>query len=81
MSNEEQKEADKKRVADTVQNLMEHFDTVQIFVTRHMPAEVDGTLCLNRGNGHWCARYGQIREWLVYEDERIKICARKSEEE
>lgn len=49
--------------------------------SRHMPAELDGTATTNRGAGHWHARYGQIREWLVYEDQRIKEAARKAEAE
>ena len=52
-----------------VARLCEHFDTVQIFVTRH-----DGEYCMvaNRGNGNWYARYGQIHEWLIQEDERAR---------
>lgn len=69
---------DKERVQRKVTELLEHFDTVQIFVTRHMPAEMDGTVMCNRGGGSWNARYGQIREWLIYEEQRIRECARKN---
>lgn len=41
--------------------IMEHFDSVQIFVTRTMP---DGTRTIAWGDGNWFARYGQISYWL-----------------
>lgn len=75
-----QREEDRDRVQDHVNKLLDHFDTVQIFVSRHMPAELDGTVTCNRGGGHWNARYGQVREWLVYEEERIRLCARRNDE-
>lgn len=75
------READLAMVRQHVQQLAEHFDAVHIFCSRHMPAELDGTVCVNQGCGHWHARYGQIREWLVYEDERARCAARKSEDE
>lgn len=46
--------------------LMEHFDTVQIFVTREAP-DRDGTQHLARGSGNWFARYGQISGWVKRE--------------
>ena len=52
--------------------LMEHFDTVQIFVSRHQPGRGGGTMVLDRGAGHWHARYGQIREWQLRMDREVK---------
>ncbi len=75
-----QREADLELVRKAVQSLAEHFETVHVFASRHMPAELDGTACTNQGMGHWHARYGQIREWLIYEDERVRNAARKNDE-
>lgn len=75
------RDADRERVQKHVNELLDHFDSVQIFTTRHMPAELDGTITCNRGGGNWHSRYGQVREWVVYEEERIRTHARKSEEE
>lgn len=47
--------------------LMEHFDTVQIFVTRQNEG-AEGTVNANWGAGNWFARYGQVRGWLIYQD-------------
>lgn len=58
--------------------LGEHFDTVHIFVTRH-EGDRDQTRMVNRGSGTWFSRFGQIREWLIYEEERIRESARKTE--
>lgn len=70
------RENDMALVQQHVDALGEHFDTVQIFCTRHMPAELDGTVCVNRGSGNWQARFGQVSEWVIYEHERIRECAR-----
>jgi len=59
--------------------LAEHFECVHIFVNRN-EGDIDKTRSVNRGAGNWHARYGQIREWLIYEDERIRQCARPTEE-
>lgn len=70
-------DSDKKLVNAHVEQLMEHFDTVQIFVTRHMPAEADGTVSASLGAGNWLARRGQIRDWQLESDERIRHHARR----
>lgn len=72
----EEREQDVKLLDDCCAKLSEHYDTVQIFFTRNEGSRLDGTVTCNRGSGNWCARYGQIREWLVYEDERIREAAR-----
>lgn len=48
--------------------LTEHFDTVQIFVTRHESNAI-GTVSCNFGTGNFFARFGQIQLWL--EDQSI----------
>lgn len=40
--------------------LSEHFDTVQIFVTRQEGAD---TGCSAYGTGNWFARFGQVKLW------------------
>jgi len=67
----DQRKKDVELVDAFVEKLGEHFDCVQIFCSRHMPAELDGTITINRGAGNWCARFGQVREWVVYQDARI----------
>lgn len=62
-----------------VTSLGEHFDSVQIFVTRHEPAEKDGTVTINFGSGNWFARYGQVRNWVNVEEEASRIKVRKQD--
>jgi hypothetical protein len=59
MSNQD--DTDSKVIAHHLSALMEHFDTVQIFVTRH---ESGTTVHLDGGRGNWFARHGQIMEWV-----------------
>lgn len=74
---DDRRKRDVELIDGYIDQLGEHFDTVQIFVTRHMPAELDGTITVNRGAGNWCARYGQVREWLIYEEEKIRAVAHR----
>jgi hypothetical protein len=53
-----------------VAQLSEHFDAVHIFVSAKQ--SVDGrpaTGTFDLGAGNWYARLGQVREWLVGQDE------------
>ena len=56
-------------VRQHVSQLSEHFDTVQIFVTRHEAMREDGTVNACCGAGNFYARLGQVREWSVKQDE------------
>jgi hypothetical protein len=64
---EQTKERDVKLVKTAIGNLMEHFDTVQIFCTRHISPE-HGTLNLKLGAGNWFARFGQVSMWVSSEE-------------
>ncbi len=67
-----------KMIDKHVNELAEHFDGVHIFVNRN-EGHADQSRGINRGAGNWFARYGQIREWVVYEEQRIRECAKRSE--
>lgn len=58
---------------------MEHADSVRIFITTHT-GEKSETSTYTTGLGNFQAQYGQIREWLIRQDERVKIHARSQEE-
>ncbi len=48
--------------------LAEHFDSVQIFVTRHK-GENQVTQNMEVGRGNFYARLGHVREWLCMQDQ------------
>ncbi len=79
MSNPSKSE-DEAIVRQHVQQLVEHFDTVQILVSRHMPAEKDGTVSIDQGAGNWFARRGQARDFILNGDEHVREHARRSHE-
>lgn len=68
------------RLTRHVNELGEHFDTVQIFVTRHEPGVCDGTLEVNHGCGNFYARESQIRAWVIRQEEQVRIKARRDQE-
>jgi hypothetical protein len=63
-------EADVALVMAAINSLSEHFDSVQIFITRH---EDQKTTNINAGVGNPFTRQGQIREWLIKVDEQARI--------
>ena len=72
------KDRDEKMVERCCAQLMEHFDSVQIFVTRH---EGDITMSGATGHGNFYARYGQVQEWLCRQDAIITESASCDDEE
>lgn len=67
-------------ITRAAEQLGEHFDTVQIFVTRHESGEKGGTLHNQSGVGNWYARYGQVREWVDQQEEVARRDVEKSKE-
>ena len=65
-------ESDENRVRQTVDNLIEHFDTVTVLVTRHDQAELNVSMTIVMGAGNWFARYGQMRTWLIRQEEKAR---------
>lgn len=71
---------EKKIVQEAASTLGEHFDSVQIFVTRHEASD-GGTIRAIEGRGNWFARYGQVREWVIREEETSRVHAREDNKE
>ena len=57
-------DSDEQLVRKAVDDLIEHFDTCTVLVTRHDQASANGTVTLVMGAGNWFARYGQMKTWL-----------------
>jgi hypothetical protein len=74
---EAEEEKDMKLLTSHAAQLAEHFNTVQLFATRH---EDDGTVTVAYGEGNWYARYGQIKLWIKREEVKC-VDARNEEEE
>jgi hypothetical protein len=66
VSHAETKDLDIRRIDDAVAVLSEHYDTVQIFVTRY-DSQSGETMNLESGTGNWFARRGQVDDWLDWE--------------
>jgi hypothetical protein len=72
MSEDDEQKEDFKLVSRHAEQLGEHFDSVQIFVTGSH-ADGDGTTrCITRGSGNWYASYGAILEWVIAQDQRTR---------
>ena len=78
MISEKESDADMERLKKATNELGKHFDTVQIFVTRHAP-EHEGTIRICWGSGNWFARYGQVTHWKVKEDDVVRSEVRRDE--
>lgn len=77
-----EEKADLEIVERAVNALAEHFETIQVFVTRsnsEVGAKPEGTINVALGAGNWFARYGQVKEWCVRSDEDTRLSRRHNE--
>lgn len=68
-----EKDDEQEIIKKHISMLMEHFSTVQIFVTK---SNRDGTDCSANGAGEFYARMAYVREWMITQDERTRCFAR-----
>ena len=61
-------DADLVLVRKACESLVEHFDSVQIFVTRHEPSS-GGTIRSSQGLGDWYARFGHVYCWVKAQEQ------------
>jgi hypothetical protein len=79
-----EKDPDFERLDAIAADLGEHYDTVQIFVTRYNSESDKTTMRVSRGTGNWFARFGQIALWLAgqkHADMQGKISTDSDEDE
>jgi hypothetical protein len=62
-----------KQIMKYVRELSEGYDTVQIFLTRHVDVSknIEDTESLYFGIGNKFAIYGQVRNWLLTEEKKM----------
>ena len=68
-------EIDTKLLEKHCNELMVHFDSVLILVTKHSGKENSTTFDW-KGRGNRFAHSGMVRAWLVKDDEGSRACAR-----
>jgi hypothetical protein len=71
----------KALVAKHASELAEQFETVRIFVSWPHADDAHRTMTYDTGRGNWFASYGQIRQWVIAEDEALRKSVRESEDE
>lgn len=80
MDENAQREADLALVKAHANQLLENFDSVQIFCTRPNQDKEGGTINLNYGLGDFFARYGKVRAWVLREEEAFRCEGRRMED-
>jgi len=75
MPNEEME----KMVEDSADRLMEHFDSVRIFVTVHR-GDKESTKGITKGRGNYYAQIGQVREFIIRDDKQTRMEEEKENE-
>lgn len=78
--NADEKKQIEEIVRDATTRLLEHFDSVRIFVTIHR-GERDTTFAHSAGGGNVYAQLGQVQDWLSCQDERSRSDIRKDNDE
>jgi hypothetical protein len=71
--NNKSEERSHKQIMKCVKELSEGYDTVQIFLTRHVDINknIEDTESLYFGLGNKFAIYGQIKNWLLTEERKM----------
>lgn len=59
--------------------LAEHFDSVQIFVTRYEPNQEGSTINIHKGIGNWFTRFGFVKSWVIRCEETERVNVRKED--
>ena len=73
-------EADGQVLQKAVDMLSEHFDNVQIFVSRQEDGTRNRSTSFSvRGIGNYFARYGQVKRWLMMSEETDRQMAREGQ--
>jgi hypothetical protein len=75
--NNKSRERSYKQIAKLVGELAETYDSVQIFVTKHTDKgkNLEDTESIYYGVGNKFAIYGQIRSWMLIEEQKLKNIA------
>lgn len=71
---------DEKAIREVVARLMEHYDSVRIFVTRHV-GQNDVTESFETGGGNLLAQLGQVQQWLTIQNRYAEHHADKAAKE
>jgi len=67
-------EQDTETVSRHCDKLMEHFDSVRIFVTRYSNGS---TRTVTKGRGCFYTQQGQVKEWVIQQDEMAREQVRR----
>lgn len=66
---EEEQDALERVVDRSLAGLMEHFEVVQVFVSRYVAAGRESvTITYHKGAGNWHARYGMVKAWTLTQE-------------
>lgn len=68
-----------KKLKEAVKMLSEYFDSVQIFAS-NSTGNLNGTKHSQDGYGNFFMRYGQVKHWVIGEEEKTRIDIRKENE-
>lgn len=73
-------DAEQKMLLDLLntfaENLGEHCEAVRIFVTKGSDDGSGNTIHLTTGRGNMLAQHGQVREWIIMQEEYVREKAR-----
>jgi hypothetical protein len=73
------KEEDANRILNkAVHELGEHFQAVRIFASTTDGCKDGEALRVTTGTGNWFAQYGQVKHWVIGEEESTREQYRKA---
>lgn len=70
-----------KLIDEFLDRVMEHVDSVQVFINKKATDGEDGTRFISKGRGNWFARYGHVKNWTIREEHGTRMDMENEDDE
>jgi len=60
------------KVRQLIKDLEDHVDSIRIFVNKTSDSNADCISCYTLGKGNFYAQYGQIKEWITFNENKFR---------
>jgi len=60
------------KIKQLIKDLEDHVDSIRVFVTKTSDSNADTTSCYTLGKGNFYTQYGQIKEWITFNENKFR---------
>ena len=59
------------KIKQLMKDMDDHVDCIRVFVSKPSDTKPGTTSCYTMGQGNFYAQYGQIKEWMVWQERKF----------